>query len=164
MSLVSDKAGLEGRPSTVTVRSSWLTRINLATQLGFLVGALIVVPVFALATAALSSNALGNTIAVIALVAAFIAYDIMWVAIRWVRRVDVCPSGVVFYFMFHKERRSWNALTPGPRPASKNGWLLQSIPPGRGYFLTVPQARAVVTYPTCPNWSISWEAEHARGP
>lgn len=163
MSLSSGTGGLEGRPSTVTVRSSWLTRINLTTQLGFLVGALIVVPVFALATGALSNNALGGTIALIALVAVFVAYDIMWVALRWVRRVDVGPSGVVFHFMFHKDRRSWNALTPGARPASKNGWILQSVPPGRGYLLTIPQARAIAGRPEAECWNLSNDVRATLG-
>lgn len=78
-----------------------------------------------------------------------------------VRRIEFDPSGITFYYPFHRERVPWTAVTPREWPVNHGSWwlvrtsTLRGRPTIRGYRLTIEQARAVLNYPSCPKWNLS---------
>ena len=78
-----------------------------------------------------------------------------------VRRIEVDSIGVTFRFLFHNERASWSELSAGPPRITYGGWwVVRSWEDRRGtnrsraYFVTIPQARAILASPDRPKWVI----------
>ncbi|MGB6442332.1 MAG: hypothetical protein WBF81_03455 [Thermoplasmata archaeon] len=77
-----------------------------------------------------------------------------------VRRIELGPSGVGFRFFIHTEHRLWTDLEPSRVAVEHQGWyVLSRYNNGkrvsqRGYRLSVEQARALLTYPACPEWTL----------
>ena len=78
-----------------------------------------------------------------------------------VRRITLDAQGVQFRFIIHTEVRKWEDLEPGKSPPEHHGWWLVSrLRNGkparqRGYRITIDQARAILGYPSCPEWELS---------
>src|SRR5208282_2050247 len=93
-------------------------------------------------------------IAVIILVAVDVAYE----GYLSVRRVDIDSRGVTFRYLFHSEFGFWYALGPSPRPPSHDMWailrirLTKGTRSIRGHWVTLEQARAILSHPACPEW------------
>jgi hypothetical protein len=90
-----------------------------------------------------------------------LALYILVFAVTSVRSVTLKPTGVEFRFLFHTERRGWSDLEPDQRPMSHGVWGLVSrkrdgrAARSRAFRLTSAQARALLSYPACPSWSLS---------
>ena len=79
----------------------------------------------------------------------------------FVRGIDVEEDGISFRYLFHSEYGSWSDLAPSPFAIKHGEWYLARRNPGshsnhrvRGYRLTIEQARAVLSFPACPKWTL----------
>jgi hypothetical protein len=85
-----------------------------------------------------------------------------------VRRVTLDDSGVIFRFLFHKERAAWAELKPSGPPALHDLWAVLREQPKyrvnpRAFTITVKQARAIMAHPNCPKWDLSPEVRQSLG-
>jgi hypothetical protein len=79
-----------------------------------------------------------------------------------VRRVEVTESGVLVSYLFDRRRSAWTELAPSQQLARRGLWVLYSGPPtastgrSRRYFVTVEQARAILSHPARPgDWVLA---------
>jgi hypothetical protein len=85
-----------------------------------------------------------------------------------VRQVDIDERGVRFQYPFHKEFGSWEKLSYYPTYLEPNVWVISRARQGRrvsvrGHRVTKDQARAIVSYPSCPKWNLSPEVRQSLG-
>ena len=96
----------------------------------------------------------------VGIIALLVVLDLVAESITSVRKVDFNSDGVVFSFLFHRERRGWTELEPSTAPAEHGGWyVLSRFRNGkqvsqRGFRLTLEQARSLLKYPSAPKWSL----------
>jgi hypothetical protein len=83
--------------------------------------------------------------------------------IQGIRAVEIGSEGVAFRYSLHRERVTWSELAPSSDPFGggkrRDGWFIARHPAkgggrDRAYFVTKDQARAILTSPFCPKWSI----------
>ncbi len=86
-----------------------------------------------------------------------------------VRRITMDSEGVRFRFLIHTEVRQWGDLQPGTESPEHSGWWVVSRrregKPSRqrGYRITLPQARAMLSHPSCPKWELKPAVRAALG-
>ncbi len=95
--------------------------------------------------------------------------DILIEEIVSVRGVEIDREGVTFHYLFHRERGAWTDLFPDPSPPQHGSWFIgrlrhrRSQKTVRGHRVTLEQARAILTYPACPEWSLVPSVESSLG-
>jgi hypothetical protein len=78
-----------------------------------------------------------------------------------VRRVDIDSEGVAFNYPLHCEKGAWADLFPGPNPPQHGSWFVgrtrrrggRVLTP-RAHRITLEQARAILSHPSCPKWDL----------
>lgn len=96
----------------------------------------------------------------VGIIAVLSVLDLLAESITSVRQVEIRPDGVVFSFLLHRERRAWAELEPSTVPPEHGGWYVLSHSRNgkrtsqRGFRLTLEQARALLTYPASPKWTL----------
>ena len=83
--------------------------------------------------------------------------DLLLEGITSVRRVDIDQTGVTFRYLFHKERGTWEVLTPATQLPSHGTWfIIRATKRGsrRGHRVTVAQGKAILEFPSAPKWAV----------
>jgi len=91
----------------------------------------------------------------IATISVVVLTEIVVEGLTSVRRVDIDDGGVTFYYLFNKERGSWADLRPSKSPAKHEMWVVVRVSKNgrlRSHWITLPQANAVLRFPSRPAW------------
>ncbi len=124
---------------------------------------LVLFPVGLLMVTALSGPRFPNDFLqrVIVIAAFLLGLDFTAEALGSLRKVTLDAEGIRFEYLLHKEQGRWADLRPGAEAPVHGMWYLlrnlhnnSRLLPERSHQITLEQARAVLSFPACPDWPI----------
>ncbi len=98
---------------------------------------------------------------VIVIGAFLLVLDFTAEALGSVRKVTLDAEGIRFDYLLHTERGRWADMRPGADAPVHGMWYLlrnlhnnSRLLPERSHQITLERARAILSFPACPDWPI----------